>query len=250
MSCDKEAQVRDLIRRVPVFRKKGGFHLKKRTSNRVELLDTLPEEDVSTNGEKETGKNSRVLLHKEANVEPHSTVHRPEEDDISTLVDYGTGLGRTITTTDRETTTQPNTVSNQNQQGLDPVPDETGAEDRTNIFDDASQAAYAACAYTRGGINKPPDSAELGDGKILSSTNKTNQSPSAGADDGIGASARKKPFVANRVQEIHESAFLQCWRYCPTKENPADIPSRGCSLDTLTNSALWWHGSPWLRQNR
>ncbi|KRY95131.1 hypothetical protein T11_14667 [Trichinella zimbabwensis] len=26
--------------------------------------------------------------------------------------------------------TQPDTVSNQNQQGLDPVPDETGAEDR------------------------------------------------------------------------------------------------------------------------
>ncbi|KRZ00014.1 hypothetical protein T11_10392, partial [Trichinella zimbabwensis] len=56
MSCDKEAQVRDLIRRVPVFLKKGGFHLKNQTSNRVELLDTLPEEDVSTNGEKEIGK--------------------------------------------------------------------------------------------------------------------------------------------------------------------------------------------------
>ncbi|KRZ65615.1 hypothetical protein T10_12492 [Trichinella papuae] len=131
--------------RGPVFLKKGGFHLKKRASNRL-----------------------------------RSSARR-----ISTLVDYGTGLGRTITTTDREMMTQPDTVSNQNQQGLDPVHDETGAEDRTNIFDDASQAAYAACAYTRGGINKPPDSAELGDGKILSSTNKTNQSPSAGADDGI-----------------------------------------------------------------
>ncbi|KRZ65665.1 hypothetical protein T10_6457 [Trichinella papuae] len=51
MSCDKEAEVRDLISRVPVFRKKGGFHLRKWTSNRAELLDTLPKEDVSKNVE-------------------------------------------------------------------------------------------------------------------------------------------------------------------------------------------------------
>ncbi|KRZ47657.1 hypothetical protein T02_11822 [Trichinella nativa] len=32
----------------------------------------------------------------------------------------------------------------------------------------------------------------------------------------------------------------QCWRYCLTKENPADIPSRGCSLDTLINTAFFY----------
>ncbi|KRY15723.1 hypothetical protein T12_4546, partial [Trichinella patagoniensis] len=61
---------------------------------------------------------------------------------------------------------------------------------------------------------------------------------------------RWKSFVANRVQEIQESVSPQCWRYCPTKENPADIPSRGCSLGTLINTALWWHGPPWLMQDR
>ncbi|KRY11617.1 hypothetical protein T12_3775 [Trichinella patagoniensis] len=65
-----------------------------------------------------------------------------------------------------------------------------------------------------------------------------------------GASARWKPFVANRVQEIQESVSPQCWRYCPTKENPANIPRRGCSQGTLINTALCWHGPPWLMQSR
>ncbi|KRX32744.1 hypothetical protein T05_13077 [Trichinella murrelli] len=64
------------------------------------------------------------------------------------------------------------------------------------------------------------------------------------------ASARWKPFVANRVQEIQESVSPQCWRYCPTNENLANIPRRGCSLGTLINTALWCHGPPWLMQSR
>ncbi|KRX52695.1 hypothetical protein T09_12760 [Trichinella sp. T9] len=53
------------------------------------------------------------------------------------------------------------------------------------------------------------------------------------------ASARWKPFVANRVQDIQEWVSSQCWRYCPTKINPADIPSRGYPPGTLINTALW-----------
>ncbi|KRX36884.1 hypothetical protein T05_4216 [Trichinella murrelli] len=64
------------------------------------------------------------------------------------------------------------------------------------------------------------------------------------------ASARWKPFVANRVQDIQEWVSPQCWRYCPTKINPADIPSRGCPPGTLINTALWWHGPPCLMQSR
>ncbi|KRZ96781.1 Uncharacterized protein T08_13947 [Trichinella sp. T8] len=64
------------------------------------------------------------------------------------------------------------------------------------------------------------------------------------------ASARWKPFVSNQVQDIQESVSPQCWRYCLTKENPADIPSRGCPPGTLINTALWWHGPPCLMQSR
>ncbi|KRY09343.1 hypothetical protein T12_16119 [Trichinella patagoniensis] len=56
MSCDKEAEVRDLIRRVPMFLGKGGFHLKKWASNQKELLSVLPRRP------KGTRKNPRGLM--------------------------------------------------------------------------------------------------------------------------------------------------------------------------------------------
>ncbi|KRX42397.1 hypothetical protein T05_9324 [Trichinella murrelli] len=52
-----------------------------------------------------------------------------------------------------------------------------------------------------------------------------------------GAPAGWKPFVANRVQEIQESVSPQCWRYCPTKKNPADIPSR---VKKLSDAEARW----------
>ncbi|KRY36418.1 hypothetical protein T01_14540, partial [Trichinella spiralis] len=52
-----------------------------------------------------------------------------------------------------------------------------------------------------------------------------------------GAPARWKPFVANREQEIQESVFPECWRYCPTKENPADISSR---VKELSDAEARW----------
>ncbi|KRX63834.1 hypothetical protein T09_1217 [Trichinella sp. T9] len=49
MSCDKEAEVRDLIHKVPMFLGKGGFHLKKWASNQKELLSVLPREEARKN---------------------------------------------------------------------------------------------------------------------------------------------------------------------------------------------------------
>ena len=31
-----------------------------------------------------------------------------------------------------------------------------------------------------------------------------------------------------------------------TKDNPADIASRGCTLSNLCDDKLWWHGPTWL----
>ena len=38
----------------------------------------------------------------------------------------------------------------------------------------------------------------------------------------------------------------QYWRHRPGKENPADIPSGGASVTTLTESSLWLQGPDWL----
>ena len=55
-------------------------------------------------------------------------------------------------------------------------------------------------------------------------------------------------FVANRVQFIHNHSELNQWSYVPSKQNPADIVSRGCSPSQLIDNNLYWQGPYWLTQ--
>jgi hypothetical protein len=57
---------------------------------------------------------------------------------------------------------------------------------------------------------------------------------------------KKDIFVANRLQEIAQKSEPDQWRYVPTYLNPADIPSRGCSLQELQSSKLYRSGPPFL----
>ncbi|KRY58738.1 hypothetical protein T03_6184 [Trichinella britovi] len=68
ISCDEKSEVAELIRRVPVFLKRGGFHLKKWASNRAELLATLPRTEVSKIGDRELGKALGVYWLKDEDV--------------------------------------------------------------------------------------------------------------------------------------------------------------------------------------
>ena len=53
-------------------------------------------------------------------------------------------------------------------------------------------------------------------------------------------------FVANRVSNIQEILPRKNWDYVPTKENPADIASRGTTVSELSDNELWWKGPSWL----
>ena len=56
-------------------------------------------------------------------------------------------------------------------------------------------------------------------------------------------------FVRNRVREIKQCEVKE-FLYVPSAENPADLASRGVSVDQLRDSNLWWNGPAWLSQKR
>ncbi|GBM78855.1 hypothetical protein AVEN_157814-1 [Araneus ventricosus] len=56
-----------------------------------------------------------------------------------------------------------------------------------------------------------------------------------------------KQFVANRVNEITSLTDPNSWYHCAGKENPADLLSRGVSVDCLvTSNTRWWTGAEFL----
>ncbi|KRZ47836.1 hypothetical protein T02_819, partial [Trichinella nativa] len=299
MSCDKEDEVRDLIHKVPMFLGKGGFHLKKWASNQKELLSILPREEVSINTQRELretlGARStmRQMLNLAAQVYDPLGYISPFIGQMKLLFQrlWTLGLGwDTLLPPDiekqwRSWQEQLKTLSQiKINRAWIPYPVQQVRRVELHIFDDASQVAYAACAYIMvESINHhklvslvmaksrvaPIKQVSLPRLELMAALlcailkkylerelTLSIQEITCWSDSRValawikGAPARWKPFVANRVQEIQESVSPQCWRYCPTKENPADIPSRGCSLGTLINTALWWHGPPWLMQDR
>lgn len=54
-------------------------------------------------------------------------------------------------------------------------------------------------------------------------------------------------YVGNRVREINTLSNKEDWRHVPGGKNPADLPSRGCSISQFIDSR-WWEGPLWLRK--
>ena len=55
-----------------------------------------------------------------------------------------------------------------------------------------------------------------------------------------------RPFIANRVGEIHDSSSPTQWRHVNTHQNPADLPTRGMSVTEVKRSEMWWRGPNFL----
>jgi hypothetical protein len=56
-----------------------------------------------------------------------------------------------------------------------------------------------------------------------------------------------KQFVQERVKEIRRNVGTDCWRHIAGKQNPADLPSRGCLCNEF-NAETFLTGPDWLCQ--
>ncbi|XP_046739488.1 uncharacterized protein LOC124407421 [Diprion similis] len=55
-----------------------------------------------------------------------------------------------------------------------------------------------------------------------------------------------KTYVANRVTQIQDLTREASWLHVPSQDNPADLISRGMSVEEWMQSKQWWHGPAWL----
>jgi len=55
-----------------------------------------------------------------------------------------------------------------------------------------------------------------------------------------------RPFVTNRIGEIHDSSSPTQWCHVRTHQNPADLPTRGMSGTELKGNKMWWKGPKFL----
>ena len=65
-----------------------------------------------------------------------------------------------------------------------------------------------------------------------------------------GRSRSFKPFVANRIGEIHDSNNPSQLHYVSTRENPADLLTRGAAVAELKPGEMWWRGPTFLSKDQ
>ncbi|GBN79522.1 hypothetical protein AVEN_199605-1 [Araneus ventricosus] len=58
-----------------------------------------------------------------------------------------------------------------------------------------------------------------------------------------------KPFVRNQVSAIQNLTEISAWKHVPSKENPADIISRGIDPEKIQDCNLWWFGPSFLQDH-
>jgi len=64
-----------------------------------------------------------------------------------------------------------------------------------------------------------------------------------------GNSRSFRPFVAHRVGDIQSLTNPDQWRYISSKNNPADVLSRGTEVTALADNKLWWRGPTFLERD-
>ena len=61
----------------------------------------------------------------------------------------------------------------------------------------------------------------------------------------LNTNRQLKKFVQNRINEIRNSTSYDQWKYCPTKDNPADLLTRGIPAKQFIQNPVWFQGPHW-----
>ena len=160
---------------------------------------------------------------------------------------------------------------------ISPVAWDGGSQKELIVFADASEKAYGCCVYLKTTVNgqmfvnlvtsktrvAPLKKTTLPRLELLAALlaarllkfvtsalqlETTGNSYTCWSDSPVALSwiksnaAKWKQFVQNRVLEIQELTSPERWHFCPGKENPADLLTRGISAREMTNSNMWLHG--------
>ncbi|XP_035234026.1 uncharacterized protein LOC118205855, partial [Stegodyphus dumicola] len=116
------------------------------------------------------------------------------------------------------------------------------------IFCDASQMAYATCIYLRN-ENETKVSCHLVQARSrVSPLKPTSICILELLACVVGARLMKSIKQDLKVKEIRALTNHDTWNYVPGNLNPADIPSRGCSVETI-KAQRWHEGPAWLKLN-
>ncbi|GFU71180.1 DUF1758 domain-containing protein [Trichonephila clavipes] len=115
-------------------------------------------------------------------------------------------------------------------------------------FSDASERAYAAVVYIKCFNESGQSQTRLLCSKFRVALLKTLTIPRMWTDSTIALAWIKtephklKTFVSNRVAEIQALSKDYHWKHVSSKDNPADLISRGCNVDELLKNEMWFLG--------
>ncbi|GFV07384.1 uncharacterized protein TNCV_1765451 [Trichonephila clavipes] len=124
------------------------------------------------------------------------------------------------------------------------------SEVQIHTFSDASQKAYGAAAFLRV-KHKDRVSVDLVTSKSRVAPLKRLSLPRLelmGALLAARLAKEVKKILDQKVHEIQSLTDPNSWFHCSGKDNPADLLTRGISVDALTTNSKWWNGSSFLRQ--